>query len=134
MLSFHFVFDSYRNLSAPVIGRATNHAGEIQAAKRAIYRAGNYGWDAIHIITDSIYLIESVTINMDKWRTRGWTRTNGGPLANEDDFRDLDEAMDTFSYMKIYWEHVFAHSGVEGNEEADYLAKQGAWEYQNMWC
>lgn len=120
---------SYRNISAPVRGPATNNRGEIQAATRAIYAASDYGLDNIVIKTDSKYLLKSVNIDMDKWRDCGWTRTNGLPLKNEIDFRALDRALYKCCHMVIYWEYVPAHSGEEGNEQADRLAKLGAEKY-----
>lgn len=124
-----------RNISAPVRGPATNNRGEIQAATRAIYAAGDYGLDSIRIKTDSHFLYKSVTEQwIDVWRDQNWTKTNGWPLHNELDFRALDRAMDKFAYMDIWWEHVYAHSGEEGNEMADRLAKLGAEKYRrNMY-
>lgn len=126
---------AHRNIAAPVRGPATNNRGEIQAATRAIYAAGNYGLDNIRIITDSHFLYDSVTDGwLDVWRDLDWTKTNGRPLANERDFQALDRALARNWHMNIEWEHVYAHSGDEGNDEADRLAKEGAQIYQDLYC
>lgn len=114
-------------------GPATNNRGEIQAATRAIYAAGNYGLESIKIKTDSHFLYDAVTGLMDIWRERDWTRTNGMPLLNEIDFRCLDRAMNKFPWMNIEWEHVYAHMGEEGNEQADLLAKLGVEKYRQRY-
>lgn len=51
------------NVSAPVSGRATNNAGEIQAATRAMQQARENGIQKLEIVTDSKFLIDSAT----KW-------------------------------------------------------------------
>lgn len=75
------------------------------------------------IITDSKFLISAMTKWMDIWRYKNWCKKDGSPLANESDFRDLDDAM---YGMNINVKYVRAHSGNRYNDLADQLAKQGA--------
>lgn len=110
-------------------GRATNNAGEIQAATRAIIDCADEGFDGIKIYTDSMFLITSVKEWMRNWEQNGFCKTNGQPLANRDDFIDLSTAINNNDHMRILWTHVPAHSGYEFNEEADRLAKLGAQQY-----
>ena len=116
-------------MSAPVKGRATNNAGEIQAAVRAIWDCSDFGLDAIQINTDSEFLLDSVLEYMYRWRRNGFCKANGEPLANQRDFINLNKALKRNSHMTIHWEHVSAHSGNPFNEEADRLAKEGASQY-----
>lgn len=118
----------FRNISAPVKGPATNNRGEIQAATRAIYAADNVGITDLRIMTDSKFLLQSVDKWMYVWRRRNWTRSDGQPLKNAIDFRALDRAIRK-SQVNIEFEYVEAHSGDEGNDEADALAKAGAHKY-----
>lgn len=111
-------------------GRATNNAGEIQAATRAINDCANYGIDGIKIFTDSQFLLNSVREWMEHWEENGFCKTNGQPLANQRDFINLSRAMN--KNMDIVFKYVPAHSGNEFNEEADRLAKLGARRY-NPW-
>lgn len=113
----------------PVNGRATNNAGEIQAATRAIIDCADEGFDGIKIYTDSMFLLTSVKEWMRNWEQNGFCKTNGQPLANRDDFIDLSTAINNNDHMRILWRHVPAHSGYEFNEEADRLAKLGAQQY-----
>lgn len=119
-----------RNVSAPVKGRATNNAGEIQAATRAIRDCSDEGIDALIINTDSDFLRKSVEVRMYYWERNGFCKVNGEPLANRRDFMELSKAIRQNSHMDIEFRHVSAHSGNAYNDEADYLAKQGAQMYR----
>lgn len=126
---FFIVVVLRRNVSAPVKGRATNNAGEIQAAVRAIWDCANYGFDAICINSDSEFLIESVYERLDRWEQNGFYKANGDPLANRRDFMNLSRALNRNSDMDVYFQHVYAHAGDPFNEEADHLAREGARQY-----
>lgn len=119
----------YRNVSAPVRGRATNNAGEIQAAIRAIWDCSKAGLDAICINSDSEFLIDSVTKRLWRWEQNGFCKANGEPLANQRDFINLSKALNRNSHMDIVFQHVYAHAGDPYNEEADQLAREGAHQY-----
>lgn len=127
--SFFFFSQLHRNVSAPVKGRATNNAGEIQSAIRAIWDCANHGFDAVCINTDSTFLIDAVYKWMDRWEQNGFFKANGDPLANRRDFIYLSRALNRNDHMDIYFQHVHAHDGNPYNEEADRLAKEGARQY-----
>lgn len=128
-----FISDSIRNVSAPVKGRATNNAGEIQAATRAIRDCGGYGIEKLRINTDSDFLRASVCDRLSRWEQNGFCKVNGEPLANQRDFIQLSRALYQNDHMDIEFYHVSAHSGDQYNDEADRLAKQGARKYQPRW-
>lgn len=130
---FFSFFHPIRNVSAPVKGRATNNAGEIQAATRAIRDCGRYGIEKLRINTDSDFLRASVCDRLPRWECNGFCKVNGEPLANRRDFIELSKALDYNDHMDIEFYHVSAHSGDPYNDEADYLAKQGARQYQPRW-
>lgn len=119
-----------RNRYGPVSGRATNNAGEIQAAIIAIELAGEHGIKRLCIRTDSEFLVNSVLRWMPIWRRNGWLRADGYPVANREDFRKLDNKIHRY-YIELKWEHVPGHAGIFGNECADRLAKRGAERYRN---
>lgn len=119
-----------RNRYGPVKGRATNNAGEIQAAIIAIELAGQHGIKHLCIRTDSEFLVNSVLRWMNGWKRNGWIKPDGYPVANRDDFQRLDNAIDR-NYITLKWEHVPGHSGIFGNECADRLAKRGAASYRH---
>lgn len=121
----------FRNESSPVSGRPTNNCGEIQAATDAINKAAGSGVDKLCINTDSHFVINSVTKWMAGWKKRGWTKSDGKPVQNIIDFRELDSAITGNKQMNIKWKYVPAHIGIHGNEKADELAKQGAQAFKN---
>ncbi|XP_055323977.1 ribonuclease H1-like [Sitodiplosis mosellana] len=123
-------YDHYMNVSAPVKGRATNNAGEIQAATRAIRDCGRTGIEKLRINTDSDFLRASVCDRLPRWERNGFRKVNGDPLANQRDFMELSRALEYNSHMDIEFYHVPAHAGDEYNEEADRLAKEGAMQYR----
>lgn len=117
-------------MSAPVKGRATNNAGEIQGATRAIRDSSDAGIDDLLILTDSDFLRISVEERLSRWERNGFCKVNGDPLANQRDFIELSKALRQNSHMCVEFEHVRAHSGDKFNNEADRLAKLGARKYQ----
>lgn len=122
-------FLSFRNVSSPVKGRATNNAGEIQGATRAIWDCSDEGIDNLVINTDSDFLRVSVEERLWRWRQNGFRKVNGEPLANQRDFIELNKALKKNSQMYVEFQHCSAHSGNEYNDAADQLAKRGARQY-----
>lgn len=129
MLVF-YVFCFYRNVSAPVVGPATNNRGEIQAATRAISLAAQHGITKLCINADSKFVMQSVTEWLSGWKRRGWKLSSGEPVKNESDFKKLDAVMIENSAINIRWNYVPAHTGIHGNERADELAKLGGKSYR----
>lgn len=80
-----------RNIAGAVRGRATNNAGEIQAAIEAIKQAKRHGIDRLCINTDSQFLINAMTKWIHDWIRNGWTLYNGNPVKNQADFQRLDD-------------------------------------------
>lgn len=118
------------NVAEPVEGRPTNNVGEIQAAVRAIQDAQKSGVKRLNIFTDSQFTIKSVCLWMQKWKKKDWKKASGQPVANQTDFKRLDELIESGD-MLIKWSYIPAHKGYDGNEEADKLAKLGASLYRN---
>jgi ribonuclease HI len=96
----------------------SNQTGELHAIIHAIQT--NPPDQAIHIKTDSMYVIQGLTKNLEKWEDQGWMRTKHAPL-----FKNL-VAWTRYrsNTTKITW--IKGHNGNKGNEEADKLAGEGA--------
>jgi ribonuclease HI len=75
----------------------------------------------IQIVSDSMYLIDGITKWIRRWKQTGWTTSQGGPVANAEDWRALDEAVQAVA-RPIQWVHSRGHVGVHGNERADEIA------------
>lgn len=96
----------------------SNQVGEVAAVVKALEKAPNY--IPLLIITDSRYIIDGLTKHLTEWEDRGWIE-----VKNKDWFKRAAyllrkrSAPTTFRWVK-------GHSGEEGNEKCDALAKQGA--------
>lgn len=85
----------------------------IEAVKRAV---------PIRLHTDSQYLKNGVTIWLAQWKVRGWRTADKSPVKNIDLWQRLDAAI---ANHEIEWVWVKGHSGHEGNDRADALARLG---------
>lgn len=103
---------------------STNNIAELKALYESLKIAKEYklkGVDKIFIKTDSKYSIDCLTTWIDGWLSKNWLNSKKQPIKN----RELIEPM-----YKLYLEvknnielqHVYGHSGVEGNELADRMA------------
>ena len=68
----------------------------------------------ITILSDSNYVIKGITEWMDGWKKKNWKK-----VKNVNYWKKID-ILNNFHQVK--WQHVPAHSGIEGNEIADKLA------------
>ncbi|EIM79513.1 RnaseH-domain-containing protein [Stereum hirsutum FP-91666 SS1] len=96
----------------------TNQTGEVLAIW---YVATTAPLSApLHIKSDSLYAIDGLTKHLSAWEDKGWIG-----VSNSDLFRATAAALrrrgstTTFQWVK-------GHSGIEGNEGADRLARAGA--------
>lgn len=119
-----------RNRSLPMCGPASGDAAEIQAATTAIELAVFNQIDRLCIRTDSELLLNSVMHEMPVWKRNDWTDADGHAVKNQQDFLQLDTALNRF-YLPLKWEMVQSRSGDYGNAVAYCLAIQGAEMYRN---
>lgn len=87
-----------------------NVAGEILGAVAAVIKAKSLNMDKLTIYYD--YL------GIEKWATGQWSANKPGTIAYQHFMEDQSKNMD------ISFRKVKAHTGVDGNEEADRLAKE----------
>lgn len=96
----------------------TNQTAELLAVWHAVKEAPLMS--PLHIKSDSRYVIDGLTRNLESWEQRGLIR-----VANKQLFQATAGLLrrrgnvTTFQWIK-------GHQGVRGNEEADKLAKEGA--------
>ena len=120
------------NISAPVSSsfRATNNAAEIEAAIEAVKKAKSAGIKELSINTDSQFMIQCMSTWIHGWKRKGWVTSDGKPVKNKDELVVLDAEMNgEDTDITVRWNHVAGHAGVEGNEMADELAREGAKKY-----
>lgn len=76
----------------------------------------------VRIMTDSQYVKNGVESWMANWKRKGWRTAAGKPVANQDLWQALDQAL---SPHQVEWEWVRGHNGHPENERADQLANRG---------
>lgn len=94
----------------PEMASMRNVAGEILGSMAAMKKAMELGLKEVTIYYD--YL------GIEMWATGGWKRNKAGTIAYYDFVQSIK------SELSIHFVKVKGHSGVEGNEEADRLAKE----------
>ncbi|KAJ7474862.1 ribonuclease H-like domain-containing protein [Mycena latifolia] len=118
--------NSPHNVSEAISGTQTNQRAEILAATKALRKASTLLKDVftvskIVLMTDSKYVIGAMTEWVFAWKDNGWKNTNGGPVENKADFKELDTLIEDLAEDGLAVEFWFV--GREHNAQADQLAK-----------
>ncbi|MEL6461173.1 MAG: ribonuclease HI [Cyanobacteria bacterium J06636_27] len=100
--------------------KTTNNRMEMQAAIAALEFLQSSGQSKpITLYTDSEYLINCVTKWVKGWKRKGWKKSDGKPVLNQ----DLLQILDNLNNQQIKWQHVRGHAGNIGNERCDTIAR-----------
>lgn len=99
-------------------GDTTNNRMELTAAIEALEALRRPC--RIRLSTDSTYLRNGITRWIPAWKRRDWKTADRKPVKNVDLWRRLERAA---SPHAVEWVWVRGHSGHEGNEKADALAR-----------
>ena len=100
----------------------TNNRMEMMAAIKAIEAVNATYTGEIILWTDSTYVMKGITEWIHGWKKKNWIKSDKKPVVNTDLWKVLDNLN---SQKNIQWNWVKGHAGVEGNERADELARQG---------
>lgn len=100
----------------------TNNRMEMTAAIKAIEAINETYTGEIILWTDSTYVMKGITEWVHGWKKKNWIKSDKKPVVNTDLWKVLDKLN---SQKNIQWNWVKGHAGVEGNERADELARQG---------
>jgi len=114
-----FAHNDPRNTAIRVPGKKqSNQIGEILAILHAI--KNTYENQPIRICSDSKFAIEGLTKHAKEWEEKNWLGISHGPLFK------CTTAWLRARTAKTTLQWVKGHAGIEGNEEADKLAAEGA--------
>ncbi len=107
-----------RNIGARVPGEVqSNQVAEIVAVEEAAKRVSP--WSPMHIVSDSRFVVDGLTTYLPAWEDRGWLGVKCAAYFQ----RAVAHLRARAAVTTLRW--VKGHSGVEGNEGADALAKTG---------
>ncbi|KZP05599.1 RnaseH-domain-containing protein, partial [Athelia psychrophila] len=96
----------------------SNNIGELTAVIKAVDAVSPF--TPLDLITDSMYVIDGITLYLQEWEERGWIG-----VANSNEFKVLVAKLRARGApTRFKW--VKGHTGDEGNEAADKLAGEGA--------
>jgi ribonuclease HI len=104
----------------------TNNMGELMAVLDLLRQTADLEED-LHVLCDSMYVINVITKWTPGWKRRNWRKADGKPVLNVELVKDLDEAM---AGRRVTFEWVRGHSGHELNDAADERARAAATAYQ----
>ena len=76
----------------------------------------------INLHTDSKYVKGGIVEWMPNWKKNNWKTAAKKPVKNIDLWQQLDEAV---KRHQIKWHWIKGHAGIEENEIADELAREG---------
>lgn len=77
----------------------------------------------VEILSDSQYVIKGITLWVGGWQKRGWVKSNGQPVLNQDLWLQL---MEQVARHEVKWTWVKGHNGHDFNEQADEMANAEA--------
>lgn len=112
-----------------LIPESTNNIAELTAAINGINlaRHSNIDAKAVHILSDSQYVIQGVKDWHKKWEAQNWFKQDGTPVPNAEVWQRLlaDLRGAESEGRKFSWSWVKGHNNNLGNELADRNATRG---------
>lgn len=105
----------------------TNNMGELQAVLELFRATEHVAEQELKILCDSQYAINCISKWMPGWKKKGWKKSDGKPVLNQDILKQLDEAIQGRNFS---FEWVRGHTGHELNEAADERARAAATAHQ----
>ena len=100
---------------------STNNRMELMAATTGLNAVTRPMLVDLH--TDSRYVMNGVQDWMPRWKANGWKTAAKKPVANQDLWQQLDEAV---IRHQVRWHWVKGHAGNPLNERCDVLARSAA--------
>lgn len=99
---------------------STNNRMELFAAIQALRVFRESGQkEPVSLYTDSEYVKNGITKWIKGWKKKGWKTSQGKAVLNQDLWQILDE----LNSPLVDWKYVRGHSGDQGNERCDMIAR-----------
>lgn len=105
-----------RELSGAV-AHTTNSRMEMTAAIEALKALKEPLPVRLH--SDANFMVKGIKEWLPGWKQKGWRRSGGRKVENADLWQELDRLN---QIHRVEWIWVKGHSGIPGNERADFLA------------
>lgn len=102
----------------------TNNRAEFHAVLHALKQANDIDASKqvpLIIFTDSMLVINSITLWSDKWENNNWKKKNGKPVMNVDLIKPILNY--TSNRSSVTFVHVKAHQRVKAGETPSYEVK-----------
>ena len=106
---------------------STNNKMELQAAIEALKILKKNLSVKVILYTDSSYVKNGITSWIANWEKNNWRTSSKAPVKNKELWFELNELNKS---LDIEWRWIKGHSGNEGNEIADTLARKGILELE----
>lgn len=106
--------------------QTTNNRMELQAAIAALeYLLASGQTGPVTLYTDSEYVKNGITKWVSGWKKKDWKTSTGKPVLNQDLWETLDQLnrQANKQISLLQWAYVRGHSGDEGNERCDAIAR-----------
>ncbi len=102
----------------------TNNRMELMAVLTALQALKNTKDYQIKLYTDSKLIVNAINDNwLEKWKKKNWMRNHKDPVINPDLWAEIYSLLGKHK-IEVIW--VAGHSGIQGNEECDRLARAAA--------
>ncbi len=109
--------------------QTTNNKMELEAVISGLHFVRAEKMDIL-VFTDSTYVIRGITQWIWGWMKRGWRNSQDEPVANIEQWKQLQKIVEDRGRQKIQWHYVRGHQGTPGNERCDQIAvaySKGQW-------
>lgn len=101
--------------------QTTNNRMELEAVISGLHFVRSAPQDVL-VFTDSTYVIRGITQWIWGWMKKGWLNSQGEPVANTEQWKQLLKIVEQRGRQKIQWHYVRGHQGTPGNERCDEIA------------
>lgn len=103
---------------------ATNNIAELTAVEQALVSLADLPHLDLLVVTDSTYVMKSLTEYIRSWKRNGWMTSARKPVANVEIIRRIDKLIIDRGGIKWQWQK--GHVGAHGNTQADAGASAAA--------